>query len=172
MWQRPPRHGAPSKSSLKRFLYLKDRLVDRNMLPYPKNTPSGRMKSFVDRAIAIDVPLQLGGPVARGIGRHAAMLRTTMPVAAIYEDGQLRSGKHHVGTHPPARHGHCHIYAISEAQRVKSAPQTQFGARVLADIGPHGCRRERWRGRPRQCHIRTSRVFISHLIAGAKLLET
>lgn len=89
-----------------------------------------------------------------------------MPVAAIYEDGQLRPGKHNVGPYPSTRHAHCHIYAITETQRMKGAPETQFGPCVLADIGPHCCRRERGRRRPRQCHIKTSRVFISHLIAG------
>jgi hypothetical protein len=44
-------------SSLKRFSYLDDRLFDWNMLPDTKNTPPGRMKSLVDRAITIDVPL-------------------------------------------------------------------------------------------------------------------
>jgi hypothetical protein len=46
-----------AESSLKRFLHLDDRLFDGNMLPDAKNTPSGRMKSLVDRAITIDVPL-------------------------------------------------------------------------------------------------------------------
>jgi hypothetical protein len=44
-------------SWLKRFFYLDDRLFDWNMLPDAKNAPSGRMKSLVDRAITIDVPL-------------------------------------------------------------------------------------------------------------------
>jgi hypothetical protein len=68
------------------------------------------------------------------------MLRASVPVAAVDEDGKAAACKHHVRPHAPSGDMETEIDSISESGRVESTAETQFRTSVTTAVGSHSSR--------------------------------
>jgi hypothetical protein len=66
------------------------------VLPHPNNFPPLGSEPGVDLTITCDVAVELCLPVARVRSRRCAMGRTSMPEAAVDEDGDPGDAEDHV----------------------------------------------------------------------------
>jgi hypothetical protein len=70
------------------------------MFPHPDGEPVLGLEEFVGRSVAREVGLQFRLPPFTVVGWNRAVLRTTVPEAAVDEDGDALSRKHYVGSSP------------------------------------------------------------------------
>ena len=89
------------------------------MLPYADDGPAGGAKGGVVGAVAADVPLELRFPVLGVRTWMRGMFGTSMPEAAIYEDGDASGPEDKVGSHAPAGDDQPAVDAVTQASRMK-----------------------------------------------------
>lgn len=106
------------------------------VLPEAHRLPPVLPKVGVGVGIANPVPLQLVSPPARVGRRLAAMLRASVPEAAVHEDGNPRLPEDHVSPPPPFGEWPL-VDEVAEAQAVEGAAQGQLAGGALARLTLH-----------------------------------
>lgn len=118
------------------------------MLPDPDHSPSGGAELSVIESITLHVSGDLRAPIGSvGFGTRA-VLRASVPEAAIDEDGHLLATKDDIGSATQALQW-LRVYSISKATSMKLRPEGKLRAGVSLPIALH-CRSDagrRGRGR-------------------------
>jgi hypothetical protein len=106
------------------------------VLPDPDDTPAGRLECGVVPPVACDVPIQLRSPVSHVRAWVGPVLRTLMPKAAIYEDGDFRPREDDVWTTAQAWHG-LNVFAETKASTMQLRAQLDLGSCLARAVALH-----------------------------------
>jgi hypothetical protein len=123
------------------------RVVDRLVLPDPKDCPPGSSKRGRLLLITLPGPPDLRLPELAVRGGHLSVLRATMPEAAIHEHSDLPPREDDVGSQPLARDVDAEILPESQACSMQRRSKRDFRTRIATRVGLHRRRRVRARGR-------------------------
>lgn len=114
------------------------------MFPGSYHEPAGRNECRRLSAVAIDIALELQGPIPVVRAWLAAVQLADMPEATVDEHCNSLSCEDEVRAYRRASDGEPEIAPIPEAARVDCSPYRKFGRSVAAAIRAHvrGARRE------------------------------
>jgi hypothetical protein len=76
--------------------------LEGNVLEEPQYFPSIPLQSRVVLPIALDVPRELGRPIATIRLRNLTMIRAAVPETSVDEDGNFGAGEGHIWPDAPA----------------------------------------------------------------------
>jgi len=102
--------------------------VGQVVLPQPDDGPACGAEGAFDIVVALSVAAEFGEPVCAVAARLAAVLRATMPEAAVNEDGEALAPKDEIGM---AWHGLVSAPA-GDAGSAEDGNQLQLGGFVAA----------------------------------------
>jgi hypothetical protein len=107
------------------------------MFPEAEHRPSGVFKQLVSLPIPLHVPAELLGPEATVGARGGVVLRTTVPEAAVEEDGDPGASENEVGPAADVWDWGL-IDAIAQPKGVNGGPEAAFGLGVTAAVRLEG----------------------------------
>lgn len=105
------------------------------------------VECYVDPAITIHVPAQLGCPVPLVRRRLAPVLRADMPETPVDEDRYLACGEDDVRAHFDFAEVELEVLAVAVAKPVQRTAQRHLGLRVRPPVGAHVARSSLVEGR-------------------------
>lgn len=124
------------------------------MLPKAEHCPAGFPQTGVGVSVAFAIPLDLFSPPGVVLLWPYTMVRTSVPIATIHEDGDTETWENNIGMPTNGLLG-SNINAVAKAQPMNFRSKSQFWVRIPAMRGTHavsGCYRCRQRTGVRTSH--------------------